>query len=321
MSKPTLSVIIANYNHARHIGKALDAILSQSFLPAEVIVVDDGSTDNSIEVIDGFIRKHGIIRLLKNHTNKGVTFSNGRGLENASGDYVYFASSDDMVLPGFFEKSMELLSQYPQAGLCHAELKTFQGREYKFYLAGRQLLFFSVDELTLVFKKRGYFTASGANSIFRRQAILDSGGIIPQIGALWDVFAAMTVAVRHGMCYLPEPLVAIRTADDSFSGLAKRRGAVLRKLLNETMLLLDTPAYRDVADWVEETGVWPILIPSMLCLLLKDRRRWRYLSAGLVRRALWRGVRSAVGRIVPVAGKDCFSKIANGYRNLVYAPD
>ena len=320
MSKPTLSVIIANYNHASHIGKALDAILSQSFLPAEVIVVDDGSTDNSVEVIDEFRKMYNIITLARNDKNRGVTFSNGRGLESASGDYVYFASSDDMVLPGFFEKSMELLSQYPQAGLCHTELKTLQGREYKFYLAGRQP-FFPVDELTLVFKKRGYFTASGANSVIRRQALLDSGGIISQIGALWDVFAAMTVAVRHGMCYLPGPLVAIRTADDSFSGLAKRRGAVLRKILDETMLLLDTPAYRDVADWVEETGVWPILIPSMLYLLLRDRRRWRYLSAGLVRRALWQGIRSTIGRITPAAGKDCFSKIANGYRDLVYAPD
>lgn len=318
MRKPTLSVVIANYNHACHISEALNAVLSQSFAPTEVIVVDDGSTDDSIDIVEGFRKSHTIVKLLRNDKNRGVTFSNSRGLETASGDYVYFASSDDMVLPGFFEKSMELLSQYPRAGLCHTELKMLQGREYKFYL-GRRQRFFSVDELTVIFKKRGYFTASGINSVIRREALLDSGGIIPQIGALWDVFAAMTVGARHGICYVPLPLVAIRTADDSYSGLAKRQGPVLRKILNEILCLLDTPAYKDFAEWVETTSVWPIFFPSMLYLLVRDTRRWRYLSLSLVRRALWQGVRITMGRIIPSAGKKLYFTMSNGYRKIASA--
>lgn len=319
MRKPTLSVVIANYNHACYIGEALNAVLSQSFAPAEVIVVDDGSTDDSIDVIEQFRKSHTVVRLLRNDRNRGVTFSNNRGLETASGDYVYFASSDDKVLAGFFEKSMNLLSEYPQAGLCHTEIRTLEGTEYRFHLSPRPR-YFSVEQMTALFRRLGRSTASGANSIFKRSAFLESGAIVPEAGPLWDVFAAMVVGARYGICYVPGPFVAIRTTQVSYSGSAKRQGPVLRKILNEILCLLDTPAYEDFAEWVEATSVWPIFFPSMLCLLVKDRRRRRYLSVSLVRRALWRGVRDSVGRFIPSVGKKCYFKVANGYRKCVLAP-
>jgi len=318
MSKPTLSVVLGNYNHGNYITEALDAILSQTVLPTEIIVIDDGSTDDSVEVIEEVARKHRIIRLFRNDKNRGVIFTYNRAAKIASGDYVYIATATDIVLPGFFEKSMELLSQYPRAGLCHTELKTLQGREYKFYL-GRRQLFFSVDELTVIFKKRGYFTASGINSIMRRDALLQSGGLVPQAGPFCDLFAAMAIGIRHGLCYIPEPLVAIRIMEDSYSGAVKRQGAQMRKLFQNILTLLDTPAYRELGDWIARTGVWPTLFPSMLYVLLKDRARWRYLSPGLVQRALWIGVRNILGRILPPGAKKFSFKIRDAYRKLVVA--
>ena len=320
MSKPTLSVVLGNYNHGNYITEALDAILSQSFLPAEVIVIDDGSTDDSVEVIGEVARNHRIIRLFRNDKNRGVVFTYNRAVKIASGDYVYIATATDIVLPGFFEKSMDLLCQYPHAGLCHTELKACDGREYKSYLS-KQPRYFSIDELTMKSKQRGYFYASGINSIMRRDALLQSGGLVPQAGPFCDLFAAMAIGIRHGLCYIPEPLVAIRIMEDSYSGAVKRQGAQMRKLFQNILTLLDTPAYRELGEWIARTGVWPTLFPSMLYVLLKDRARWRYFSPGLVRRALWQGIRSTIGRITPAAGKDYFSKIANGYRDLVYATD
>ena len=118
MTSPTLSVITANYNHAHLIGEALDAILRQSLRPLELIVVDDGSTDNSVEVIERFARRDTTIRLVRNERNMGAQLTSNRGLQHASGAYMYFAAADDRILPGFFEKSIALLTQYPQAGLC-----------------------------------------------------------------------------------------------------------------------------------------------------------------------------------------------------------
>jgi glycosyltransferase involved in cell wall biosynthesis len=65
MSNTTISVVLPNYNHAEYIGEALEAILSQSVRPKEVIVVDDNSTDGSIAVIEKFLRRDSIIRLIR----------------------------------------------------------------------------------------------------------------------------------------------------------------------------------------------------------------------------------------------------------------
>jgi glycosyltransferase involved in cell wall biosynthesis len=118
MTTATLSVIVPNFNHAGFVSQALAAILGQSRVPDEIIVLDDASTDNSVEVIQGFIRKDPRIRLVQNPINKGVIATVNAGFEMASGTYVHSAAADDLVLPGFYEESMALLTRHPQAGFC-----------------------------------------------------------------------------------------------------------------------------------------------------------------------------------------------------------
>jgi hypothetical protein len=86
LPQKTLSVVISNYNHARYLPVALQAVLSQSCRPMEVIVIDDCSTDNSVEVIEEFVRRDPIIRLYRNEQNQGVIFSTNRGLGLATLD-------------------------------------------------------------------------------------------------------------------------------------------------------------------------------------------------------------------------------------------
>ena len=108
MTKSSLSVIMPNYNYANYIGEALNAILTQSFRPTEIIIVDDGSTDNSVAIIKEYMKNYSNIRLIQNEKNMGINYSNTLGLKKATGEYIYGCASDDRILPGFFEKSMEL---------------------------------------------------------------------------------------------------------------------------------------------------------------------------------------------------------------------
>src|SRR5580704_11116787 len=94
-SVPGISVVLPNFNHGAFVGEALRALLSQSLEPDEIIVVDDASTDNSRSVIEGITAKNPTVRLLVNPQNVGVIRALNRGLELASGCYIYLAAADD----------------------------------------------------------------------------------------------------------------------------------------------------------------------------------------------------------------------------------
>src|SRR5262245_35900410 len=115
MNWPRLSVVIPNYNHGAYLPRCLNALLRQSMPPFEIIVVDDASTDNSLEVLDQFTREHSQLRVLRNEKNQGALKTALRGLELIKGDYLYLPSADDEVVPGFFEASLRMLAQHPHA--------------------------------------------------------------------------------------------------------------------------------------------------------------------------------------------------------------
>src|ERR1700687_483080 len=105
----TLSVVLPNYNHARFVGRALAALLGQQRTADEIIVIDDGSTDDSVRVIDGIAASAPAIRVLHNASNIGVIATLQRGLEAARGKYVYFAAADDWIFPDFFALALRRL--------------------------------------------------------------------------------------------------------------------------------------------------------------------------------------------------------------------
>ena len=215
MKQPTLTVIMPNYNHARFLPEALQAIIDQSFPPMEIIVLDDGSTDNSVEVIEGFARKDSRIRLVCNERNMGVEYSVQRLLSLASGDYFYSAGADDLVLPGFFEKSMHLLAQYPQAGLCSTTSKTIDVASGKVIgllppeSISKDACYISPSQaLTWLCRKESWLM--GNTCIYNRELLLEAGGFIPELYAFCDGFIQLVIALKCGVCFVPETLAVWR---------------------------------------------------------------------------------------------------------------
>src|SRR5262244_1882053 len=90
---PTLSVVLPNYNHAHLLPRAIAALLAQERPPDEIIVVDDGSTDDSRAVIAQMAARAPAIRVLLNDKNLGVVRTQNRALEAASGRYIYLAAA------------------------------------------------------------------------------------------------------------------------------------------------------------------------------------------------------------------------------------
>jgi len=103
-----LSVVVPVYNVEHWVGAALDSILDQSLRDLEVVVIDDGSTDGSSEVVREYARRDGRVRVVRKQ-NAGLGAARNTGLEHVRGKYVAFADSDDLVHPGSYAAMVDLL--------------------------------------------------------------------------------------------------------------------------------------------------------------------------------------------------------------------
>lgn len=99
---PAISIIIPSFNEEKHISRCLDSVLKQTFTDFEVLCVDDGSSDNTFNIIKEYSSKDSRIIPLKN-PGKGVSAARNFGLDNAKGDYIGFVDSDDFIQPQMYE--------------------------------------------------------------------------------------------------------------------------------------------------------------------------------------------------------------------------
>lgn len=110
MNKIKVSVIIAIYNTEKFLAEAIDSVLSQTLKELEIILVNDGSTDNSKDICQRYINTNPQILYIEQE-NKGVSVARNNGLAIASGDYVHFMDSDDTIAENFIESTYQLLKQ------------------------------------------------------------------------------------------------------------------------------------------------------------------------------------------------------------------
>lgn len=109
---PKVSVLMACYNAERYLEKAIESILEQTFEDFELILLDDGSTDNSIKIEQQFALKDHRVRVEKNSTNQGLVFTRNRLLELAKGEYIAILDADDISYPQRLEVEIMYLEQH-----------------------------------------------------------------------------------------------------------------------------------------------------------------------------------------------------------------
>ena len=122
---PTVSVIIPNYNHAPYLKERIDSVLNQTYQDFEVIILDDCSPDNSVEVIEQYRSNPHVSHILINEQNTRNTFIQWeRGISLAKGRYIWIAESDDVAELQLLETLIGQLEQHPDASVafCHSRL-------------------------------------------------------------------------------------------------------------------------------------------------------------------------------------------------------
>jgi len=111
MEKPLISVIVPVYNVENYIVDCVNSIISQSYDNLEIILVDDGSTDNSGILCDSYLSKDARVRVI-HQSNRGLSAARNIGIDIAQGDYIGFVDSDDCIHPEMYSRLMEDITEY-----------------------------------------------------------------------------------------------------------------------------------------------------------------------------------------------------------------
>lgn len=301
MSRPRFSIVVPNYNHAALLPRCLDALLDQSCPPDEVLLLDDGSTDDSVAVMEAYARRSDRVRVLLNGRNLGVCATMNRGLEAVTGDFVGFMAADDRVLPGIFEKVLPLLERHPNAGAvsglcewrCEATgLTWFQGTRMPSeacYLPPPEMIRLS---------RQGRLSIAAQHALFKTSALRAAGGWNPDLRWFTDCFSTWVVGFRLGVCHVPEVLSVFHTSPTSYYHSAKS-GRERRQTLDLFLRLLQSDAFADVAPAIRAAGLvggfgWPALRVAVA-----QRRHWPFLTPPFLRHALRRIAEVAGRRLLP----------------------
>ena len=131
-----ISVIVPVYNVAAGLPRCLDSILAQTHPDIEIIAVDDGSPDNSGEILDRYAEQHPKIRVIRKE-NGGVTSARLRGIREASGDWIGFVDGDDEIAPDMYERLLKNAKEHDaQISHCGYQMCFADGRVHYFHNTG-----------------------------------------------------------------------------------------------------------------------------------------------------------------------------------------
>ncbi len=289
----TLSVILPNYNHGLFLPRAARALLAQEAPPDEIIIVDDGSSDNSRAVIEELAARHPTIRVLWNETNCGAIPTLNRGIAAATGRYVYLAAADDWVMPGFFKLALASLKVHPDCGLFCGESLLVDGHSNRpigvrpparpVQRAG----LISSAQTEALLRHIDNFILTNA-SIFRRDCVTTAGALDGTLGPFADGIMARRIALTHGFCFAPRIVACWAVYPASYSRQAASD-------LEQTLRFLDLIPARLAAD-----PVFPQWYPAVFA------HRWRFATSRLAleaepidhKRVMAMGARSQVDRAI-----------------------
>jgi len=164
---PIISIIIPCYNQENFLKETVESALNSTFPKLEIIIVNDGSSDNSKEVAEELTEKHSNVFLL-NQSNSGVASARNVGVEFSSGKYILPLDSDDLISPDYIEEAIKIVESQAEVKVVHCEAVKFDGEgERKWKLKPFSLKSLAKDNMIFVsgiFRKSDFIAVGGFSS-------------------------------------------------------------------------------------------------------------------------------------------------------------
>ena len=239
-SPQDVSIILPTYNREAFLPQAFASITSQTLGNWRLIVVDDGSTDGTRDLVEDFASQCGRPVSYRHQENRGAYSARNRGLDQADTNYVAFFDSDDVWLPQYLERCVTALEQVPELDWIYAPCRMVEIatgrliRESTFFWEGRPKPFMRLKTRTVegvhVIEDSGAMTchllhglASGLQNSVMRRSVFDKLRFNEESRVIDDqhiVVRALAAGLRFG--YLTDPLVIYNVHEDNSSGSATK---------------------------------------------------------------------------------------------------
>lgn len=241
-AKPLVSVVIPTYNYGRYICETIESALGQTYSPVEIIVVDDGSTDDTRERLTAY---GGRVRYI-HQQNRGLSAARNAGIQAARGEFVALLDSDDLWLPDKLERQVTVGVHQPDIGLVATERfaidETGRRLDYVAECCSRE----GFCELTA--RELLEFPAFSPSSVLaRRDCLLTVGGFNEDLTAVEDMEMWVRIAARIRVVRLNATLTAQRFHSKSMSYQADSMFRNHQKAIDQ--LFVEVPQLRGHQGW------------------------------------------------------------------------
>jgi glycosyltransferase involved in cell wall biosynthesis len=310
---PRMSVVIPNYNHGHLIEDALVAISRQTMLPSEVVVVDDGSTDDSVTRLQSLAAGMPWLRLHRHRENRGVNAACNSGLDLVGGDFVLFSASDDRLDAATVERAFAAAAAFPTSGIVFSDQAEMSAdgaskRLIRLDLPPERRYFSGGDFVRLMQRNFFYFHVSSV--WFNVKLLRALGGFPPELRWHGDLFAAYAAAFEQGATYTPGAVSYFRVAPNSYSASGRRSSAQLG-VLRAWLAATRQPGWDARRAAFVNAAIWPEYSLRAVPVLMSDLG---YVTPRLVRRLAWLALWTKLAPFVDAGLRDRMRGIRSRYR-------
>jgi hypothetical protein len=258
MTDPKVSCIVLSYNYGHFLGRCLDTVLGQPYQNLEVIVVDDGSTDNTPEVVQPYVERG--VRYIRKE-NGGVTSAVNAGVAAATGKYFAIISADDEWTDERLVEPVRVLEENPQVGLVYSDMQVIDGKGSIIAQSYFDWNDFDPPSGNLLQQLFSGNVVSGGTLVCRTE-LRDLWHPIPEYLKAEDWYIAFRVACEREIRYVPVRAIRYRQHGANMNlGQTDRTPLVLDDLMSRRLLLA-----HPIVDKVDPS----VFVPSIIAFTLNS---------------------------------------------------